>query len=175
MTTYDESAVSNTVIAHKKPITLQQGRALRDNPIAISEGAPGAPRIAHRALTSLYLGGSNGSGSGYSFTLTGTENLGVINGEIDWALIPGDQIVLQASTDGGSTWGSQQVMLSTGPGTSRRMMINLLTGAWRVHPNLSGTFAIPSGCNAIRLKPDSGASGSTTLAVMAWAAGGIID
>lgn len=45
MTTYDESAVSNTVIAHKKPITLQQGRALRDNPIAISEAATGAPVV----------------------------------------------------------------------------------------------------------------------------------
>ena len=165
----------NSLFLQDKPILGSTGMALRDNPIAISEGAPGAPRIAHRALTSLYLGGSNGSGSGYSFTLTGTENLGVIDGEIDWALPPGAEIVFQASTDGGSTWGSQQVMLSTGPGTSRRMMINLLTGEWRVHPNLSGTFTIPSGCNAIRLKPDSGASGSTTLAVMAWAAGGIID
>ncbi len=166
----------NSLFLQDKPILGSTGMALRDNPIAISEGAPGAPRIAHRALTSLYLGGSNGSGSGYSFTLTGTENLGVIDGEIDWAISSGDQIVFQASTDGGSTWGAQQnIIATTGTGSSRRMMLNLVTGAWRVHPNLSGTFTIPSGCNAIRLKPDSGASGSTTLAVMAWAAGGIID
>lgn len=176
MTTYDGSAVSNTVIAHKKPITLQQGRALRDNPIAISEGAPSAPRIAIRALTPLYLGGSNGSGSGYSFTLTGTENLGVIDGQIDWTLGPGDQIVFQASTNGGSTWGSQQTMFaSSTSGAGRRFMLNLVTGAWRVHPSSSGTFTIPSGCNAIRIKPDAGAGGSTVLAIMAWAAGGIID
>lgn len=41
--TYDATAVSDTVIAHKKPITLQQGRQLRDNTIAIAEGASGAP------------------------------------------------------------------------------------------------------------------------------------
>jgi len=45
MTTYDASAVTDSVIAHKKPITLQQGRALRDNPLAISEGAASAPYV----------------------------------------------------------------------------------------------------------------------------------
>lgn len=50
MTTYDSSAVSNTVIAYEKPITLQQGRALRDNPLAIAEGAAGAPRVQTAAM-----------------------------------------------------------------------------------------------------------------------------
>lgn len=47
---YSASAVSNTAIAFQKPITLQQGRALRDNPIAMLEGAPGAPRLQFAAL-----------------------------------------------------------------------------------------------------------------------------
>jgi len=50
MTTYNAGAVSNTAIAYQKPITLQQGRALRDNPIAIAEGATGALRIMGEAL-----------------------------------------------------------------------------------------------------------------------------
>lgn len=37
--------LTNQQIGHKKPITLQQGRALRDNPIAMGEGAAGAPSI----------------------------------------------------------------------------------------------------------------------------------
>lgn len=41
MTTYNPSTVSNTAIASGKPLTLQQGRALRDNPIAFREGASG--------------------------------------------------------------------------------------------------------------------------------------
>lgn len=45
MTTYSAAAVSDATIAFQKPITLQQGRALRDNPVAIAEGAVGAPRI----------------------------------------------------------------------------------------------------------------------------------
>lgn len=47
---YNAAAVSNTAIAFQKPITLQQGRALRDNPIAMLEGAPGAPRLQFAAL-----------------------------------------------------------------------------------------------------------------------------
>jgi len=52
MTTYDASSVSDAVIAFRKPITLQQGRGLRDNPIAIAEGADGAPRIQGSAIAS---------------------------------------------------------------------------------------------------------------------------
>ena len=35
MTTYNGTALSDSVIAYQKGITLQQGRALRDNPIAM--------------------------------------------------------------------------------------------------------------------------------------------
>ena len=42
MTTFNPSTVSNTTIASGKPITLQQGRALRDNLAAAREGATGA-------------------------------------------------------------------------------------------------------------------------------------
>lgn len=43
MTTYNAAAVANAAIAHRKGISLQTGRSLRDNPIAILEGATGAP------------------------------------------------------------------------------------------------------------------------------------
>lgn len=46
MTTYNEAAVSDASIAFQKPITLQQGRALRNNPIAGFEGANGSPYTA---------------------------------------------------------------------------------------------------------------------------------
>lgn len=50
MTTYNAAAVADSVIAFKKGITLQQGRALRDNPLAMFEGAAGAPRLLVGAL-----------------------------------------------------------------------------------------------------------------------------
>ena len=42
-TPYDAATVSDVAIAHRKGITLQQGRVLRDNPIAMQEGADTAP------------------------------------------------------------------------------------------------------------------------------------
>ena len=74
MTTYDESAVSNTVIAHKKPITLQQGRALRDNPIAISEAATGAPVVVAgwHPYDMVKIGDGN-DGVFYDFAVDGTQ------------------------------------------------------------------------------------------------------
>lgn len=46
MPTNNPAAVSNTAIAFEKPITLQQGRALRDNPLAAFEASTGADYIA---------------------------------------------------------------------------------------------------------------------------------
>ncbi len=45
MPTYDAATVADAALAHKKGMTLQQGRALRDNPIAMAERAAGAPKI----------------------------------------------------------------------------------------------------------------------------------
>lgn len=54
MTTYNSGAVADAVIAFQKGITLQQGRALRDNPIAMFEGAAGAPRLQFGALDAAF-------------------------------------------------------------------------------------------------------------------------
>lgn len=54
MTTYNYAAVADAAIAFEKGMTLQQGRALRDNPIAITEAAAGAPQIVVAALRQAY-------------------------------------------------------------------------------------------------------------------------
>ena len=69
MTTYSASAVSNTVIAFKKSITLQLLRALRDNTLAIAEGDSTAPANAAswldytgaETLTPIYDSGVSGA------------------------------------------------------------------------------------------------------------------
>ena len=43
--TYSDAAVSDSQIGHKKGITLQQGRALRDNPKGMAQGAADSPVI----------------------------------------------------------------------------------------------------------------------------------
>ena len=51
---YSSAAVSNTAIAFQKPITLQQGRALRDNPLEMFLGGAGAPRLQFEAMDTWY-------------------------------------------------------------------------------------------------------------------------
>lgn len=73
MTTYNGAAVADTTIAFQKGITLQQGRALRDNPIAIAEGAAGAPYAA--AGWHPYNGvtvGDGATGTIYDFAIDGS-------------------------------------------------------------------------------------------------------
>lgn len=75
MTTYNGTAVADTTIAFQKGITLQQGRALRDNPIAIAEGSVGAPYTA--AGWHPYDGVTIGDGADgviYDFAVDGAVN-----------------------------------------------------------------------------------------------------
>jgi len=53
MTAYNAPAVADAVIAYQKPITLQQGRALRDNPKAMGEADASVPS---NLLPSVLLG-----------------------------------------------------------------------------------------------------------------------
>lgn len=75
MTTY--RAVSDTEVAVDAPLTQQLMQALKDNQLAIGEGASGAPRQSHLALGNVAAGekpiiywarntGFNGSSSGTS-------------------------------------------------------------------------------------------------------------
>jgi len=48
------TVLTDAEIAHKKPITLQQGRALRDNLNAAMNGDPGAPPLQQAAMGSWY-------------------------------------------------------------------------------------------------------------------------
>lgn len=103
MTTYDATAVSNAAIAHKKGMTLQQGRALRDNPIAMAEGASGAPKIVSEALD-LFVADAAGTYTGLGrvdqvmlmAAVSATSTSGTVTSTASYRL----------STDGGSTWAS---------------------------------------------------------------------
>lgn len=71
MTTYNAAAVADSIIAYGKGITLQQGRALRDNPIAIAEGAVTAPVVAagwHPYNSTIY---GTGTGVIYDYAVDG--------------------------------------------------------------------------------------------------------
>lgn len=79
MPTYNAAAVSDATIAFQKPITLQQGRALRDNALAMFEGAPGAPRVWLRALENLNPGTFIRSRNDEEFTTSDATASGRLN------------------------------------------------------------------------------------------------
>lgn len=56
MATY--TAITDAETGHKSPLTISLARRLRDNPLAISEGAAGAPRLLPRAFGDPYLRGA---------------------------------------------------------------------------------------------------------------------
>lgn len=144
--------------------------ALRDNPIALAEGASGAPRIVGKALD-LWLA---------TLTLTGTTAVGVSDLD-DYAAIRielsevgtpsgGASIQARFSDDNGSTWGSFQAItgaLAANAGYAGSIIMSLTTGRYTsfiacaglssstvapTNPHATGTLTVPSGCNAFQLR-----------------------
>lgn len=52
----DYTTLADADLAQDKPVTQAKARALRDNPLAIAEGATGAPKIQHDALFEFSAG-----------------------------------------------------------------------------------------------------------------------
>ena len=113
MATYNAAAVSDTAIAFKKPITLQQGRALRDNPLAIAEHASGAPRIA------IPITGNDGT----TVTFSGLGSYGGLEATIFWnGFGTTDTQTLDVEfSDNGTTWYGTTTLLSFVAQTGNRV------------------------------------------------------
>ena len=122
MTTY--TAIANSAIDQDSPVTQPLMTALRDNPIAITEGASGAPRVQPEALALYYVSGSatrSTSGSSAVVEVTDLDN-------VDYVLLTGSILVTSASalgsvvcavsTDNGATYGSEVTAFSV-QGTSQ--------------------------------------------------------
>ena len=140
MTTYDASAVSNTVIAHKKGITLQQGRALRDNPIAMGEGSQTAPKISGAAFgDGFWLGIVRDTPAAYTQDLS----------NVRWLRIEASTGVTQIaqSNNGGATYGGAFNLAANTKYIDLQSGDTLLADGVRT----AGDFTPLSGCNAIRL------------------------
>ena len=60
------TTLSDSTLAQDKPLTQSITRALRDNPIALAEGASGAPQVEHKAINSGAFSASTTAGGGFS-------------------------------------------------------------------------------------------------------------
>ena len=111
MTTY--TTIANGAIDQDSPVTQTLMQALRDNPIAITEGASGAPRVNYAALDMYITEGTasrSTSGTSNIVTVTGLDDLGYILVNSDIATSTSDSINLtlryETSTDNGSSFAS---------------------------------------------------------------------
>lgn len=81
----DWTALTDAELTSGKPALQTQGRAFRDNPIAIAEGAPGAPKVSYTALSdfaagSVLLAASNAEVGPFSTSLAKVKEISVPRG-----------------------------------------------------------------------------------------------
>lgn len=149
------------------PGTSELWKKWRDNPIAIAEGATGAPRVQGIALGGVYLGSFTQDGKSPQ-ALLGLDKVGLLVADVittSTASSSGGGIVqISLSANGGASYGGW-ITLYTEPGTTTnsrstgRLHLDLATGDWRVRMLASdgsvritdGTLTLPAGVNAIQL------------------------
>lgn len=126
MTTY--TTLSDTVLAVDKPIKASQAQALRDNPIAITEGASGAPKVVGEALGLTF--------TKFTFTATpgGITDIDVRAKDLLFfteiiiaaTATVSAQVQMRGSNDNGATWGSYVTFGNYIPSGSEDSATNIL-------------------------------------------------
>lgn len=140
MTTY--TPITNAEIDQDSPITQPLLTALRDNPVAITEGAAGAPKIQAAALSTFVATAPA--------TITGLNNFAAINirggGEHGVSGVSGElTLAIELSDDGGSTWATSSTIMTTSVDADNTISVfldisvNLLTGAFYTSGSKAGT------------------------------------
>lgn len=181
MTTY--STITDGQVDQDSPITQPLMTALRDNPIAIAEGAAGAPKIAEswQALETTSSSGlivtdvDNGEGARINVGGSGAAGSGqTIN------------FTVSISSDNGASFTGEAVIATvtapSGPGESATLSPDGLfvfdrpTGSWAFLNGAdvtSGTFSSSSGTTDIRFRFVIGSNGQADkIAALAFVTGG---
>lgn len=175
-TTY--TAIDASRIDQDSPIDEPLMRNLRDNPIALAEGAAGAPRINGRAIRP-FIGGLESTGG--VLDVTGLENYGGIywDGRRSMGVGAGGTVQIQLSDDGGTTWQAATTLANDFSGTSDRINghVDFLSGAYVSIFDTTGygtgTIALPPGTvNAVRFSMSADTNPNLRFMV---SAGGIFD
>lgn len=140
-------------------------KRLAANPIAIADGADGAPRVQPKAVFSPGILGNAGISGTSWIAVTGLDDIKTICLTAGAVSGTDASLIIQFSADGGSTWGSSQSLApSIGASTAAvgSWQINLATGAvkggYARYPssgasnvnNSDLSLTVPANCNAIR-------------------------
>lgn len=182
MTSY--ISIANSEVDPDSPITADLMTKLRDNPIAISEGSSGAPKVSKLALGGLLLGSINSS----TTTWAGITGLGSITevflsySSANGPSLANKGIQIRFTNDGGTNWGTAQnllVVTTTGQGTmasSASASIHLVSGAysaqgmfWSSVDTLTtsvatGTLTVPTNCNGFQIRTVGSVGSASAIA-----------
>ena len=163
MTTYNSSAVDNATIGHRKGISLQTGRALRDNPLAIGEGSAGAPRIVGAALDT-HIGGFL-LVSATPLTLTDLDrHKTIVMDAMHTGVGSSAAIVVEYSNNNGSSFSTGQSLGSFPVLSYAKIRLDLVTGSVKLFKArtaivdgeaVSFTNTVPANVNAIRISTNT--------------------
>lgn len=165
--------IANADVAVGSPLDTALMTALRDNPIATAEGAPGAPRVAPLAMKG---GRVIGVATASSNNWVGFSDLEDIS-EVELQCYGSYIVQVRLSDDNGTTWGAPQDFFGfTNQSNISRIFFNLDTGEFSAIRGTgetavnTGTLTLPSGTvDAFQVRKSAG---SDTFGVMAMISGG---
>jgi hypothetical protein len=162
--------IASTETDPDAPAVSSLFKALANNPVAIAEGASGAPKIQPNALSTSYIGVasfSNTAFGGWSGLLLANQ----LSIHVCPSIPAGNLGVLRArfSNDNGATWGAAQttgVLLQPGGAAWHgpfEFLIDLDNGSYASASisggsisQVTGSLTVPSGCNAMQLSATTG-------------------
>jgi hypothetical protein len=145
--------------------------ALRDNPVAIAEGAPGAPRVQGVALGGIRQSRVSATGNSY-VTILNLGNYGWVDLHCAFSSNSSTgtrSVRFQASTDNGANWSSDAIVgLFVGLSYNGfRLSFGLLDGVLLTTTDGEGYSLISGGpFNAIRIRQSSDSSSGNVLQVV---------
>lgn len=156
--------ITDSAVDPDAPLTSELGYAWRDNPIAISEGSIGAPRVNPKALANgTLICGVVSAGS--FLAATSINPFKRIMMRCDSAA-ENSKLQLSFSTDNGSNWGAWQAGQGTGTSSISMGWIDLQSRTSAVFSNnkvgtgqslfSQETITIPLNTNAIRFRASTG-------------------
>jgi len=166
MTTYTE--ILDTQLDPDAPITSALGYQLRDNPVALSEGAEDAPKISPTALGSLFLGFIQVPTDSNYVEITDLDRVKTIimhGAYLAPSAVSNRAFQISYSDDNGSSWETEQDFFTPNQDIDGFIAIHfdLETGAVDVSASRDGgnrtvetsTLTVPSDVNAIRIRNEA--------------------
>ena len=106
----DFTPIPDTALDPDAPLTSELAYAWRDNPIAIAEGAVGAPKVMGKALDTLLAGDQSSN-----FIITDLDRVStiLISGILPGSIASPINLTINRSSNGGATWGGDIIVFTS--------------------------------------------------------------